>query len=104
LSAGPTIVGSGDPYYSEVRARIQSHIKYPVSFARKRLQGRVQVALTLLRNGTVEQLEITQPSGSKDLDQLALDSIREAAPFPVFQSTSDAAARKLELPIDFRLP
>lgn len=100
-SAGPVTIGSADPYYSEVRARIQSHVTYTPSLARRRLQGQVQVALTLLSNGGIASLDIEKSSGSSDLDRLALESVRASAPFPTFQSQS--SARKLELPIDFRL-
>jgi protein TonB len=100
-SAGPVTIGAGDPYYSEVRARIQSHATYTPALARRRLQGQVQVTLTLLSNGGIASLDITQSSGSSDLDRRALESVQAAAPFPTFQS--QAGARKLELPIDFRL-
>lgn len=100
-SSGATTIGSADPYYSEVRARIQSHVTYTPALARRRLQGQVQIALTLLSNGSISTVDIAHSSGSTDLDHLALESVRAAAPFPTFQATS--SARKLELPIDFRL-
>lgn len=100
-SSGAVAIGSADPYYSEVRTRIQSHVTYSPALARRRLQGQVQVALTLLSNGSISTLDIAHSSGSTDLDHLALESVRAAAPFPTFQATS--SARKLELPIDFRL-
>ncbi len=100
--AGAIAINSADPYYSEVRARIQSHIHYPPAIARKRIQGQVQVALTLLANGSIQSVEISRSSGSSDLDQLALRSVQAAAPFPAFQ-TDASSVRKLELPIDFRL-
>jgi TonB family protein len=99
--AGPIAITSSDPYYSEIRARIESHVHYPSAFARRRIQGQVQVTLTLLSNGNISSLNVAHSSGTSELDQLALDSVRAAAPFPTFQPTSPA--RKLELPITFRL-
>ncbi|MFL5814185.1 MAG: energy transducer TonB [Bdellovibrionia bacterium] len=100
-NSGPVAINSSDPYYSEIRARIESHIHYPPAFARRRLQGQVQVTLTLLSNGSISSLDVAHSSGTSELDQLALDSVRAASPFPTFESTSPA--RKLELPITFRL-
>jgi TonB family protein len=94
-------VGSGDPYYSEVRARIQSHIQYTPALARRRLQGEVQVSLTLLPNGSMSALNILHSSGSEELDHLALESVKAALPFPSFPES--APARAMNLPIAFRL-
>jgi TonB family protein len=94
-------VGQGDPYFSQVRSRIQSQIHYTPAMARRRLQGQVQIALTLLADGSIASLNIQKSSGSPELDQRALNSVRAATPFPSFSSA--APARKLELPIDFRL-
>jgi protein TonB len=99
--SGPITVGTGDPYYSEVRARIQSHVQYTPSLARRRIQGEVQVSLTLLPNGSVSSLNILRSSGSEELDHLALESVKAALPFPTFPASSPA--RAIYLPIAFRL-
>jgi protein TonB len=101
ISGGAVIVGQGDPYFSQVRSRIQSQIHYTPAMTRRRLQGQVQIALTLLADGSIASLNIQKSSGSPELDQQALNSVRAATPFPSFSSA--APARKLELPIDFRL-
>jgi TonB family protein len=99
--AGSESIGTTDPYYSAVRSKIQSQVHYTPAMARRRLQGQVQVALTLQANGSISSLYVSHSSGTNELDQLALNSVRAAAPFPTFQSTNPT--RKLELPIDFRL-
>jgi protein TonB len=98
---GAVAIAQGDPYFSQVRSKIQSQIHYTPVMARWRLQGQVQIALTLLSDGSIASLNIQKSSGSAELDQQALNSVRAAIPFPSFSST--APARKLELPIDFRL-
>jgi TonB family protein len=100
-ASGPLTIGTADPYYSQVRSQVQSHVRYTPALARRRLQGQVQVALALSANGSVSSLNVLKSSGSTELDQLALESVQKAAPFPIFQSANPT--RKLELPIDFRL-
>lgn len=65
-----------------VRKRIESKKRYPRSAREMGLEGRSGVKLTILKDGSLENVEITESSGNELLDNAALESIRRAAPFP----------------------
>jgi TonB family protein len=96
-NAGTGLIDSGDPYYARVRARIEEHLHYPASFSRRRISGKLVVALTLSPTGSLESLNVAETSGNPELDQWVLDSVRNAAPFDAFQGHD----RSLQLPIAF---
>ena len=50
--------------------------------ARAPSRGRAVVAFAISEAGTLASVKVLQSSGSPDLDQVALDHIRRAAPFP----------------------
>jgi len=49
-----------------------------------RLHARAVVRFTLLRNGTIQNLKLMQPSGSYTLDTSAQRAVLDAAPLPAF--------------------
>lgn len=81
-----------------IREKIDSAIQYPASLRRRRIQGRVQVLLTLDEDGKVKSTELTHSSGHPELDDLALQAIRDAAPFE-----KQMGRLELNLPIEFKL-
>jgi TonB family protein len=94
-NAGTGLLAAGDPYYARVRARIEEHLRYPASFSRRRISGKLVLAITLSPAGALESLSLSESSGNPELDQWVLDSVRQAAPFEIFQGQS----RSLHLPI-----
>ena len=88
-------------YQLLVRTKIQNELHYPISLRRRHITGLVNLKISLNQNGTLAGLELTQSSGTPELDQLALESVRSAAPFPpTALSTSNLI---LDLPIDFKI-
>lgn len=65
-----------------VRKRIESKKRYPRSAREMGLEGRTGVKLTILKDGSLETMEITESAGNELLDSAALESVRSAAPFP----------------------
>ena len=97
-SGGTLSIGPSDPYYAHVRERVESHLRYPASFARRRIGGKLVLELTLDPRGAIAALSLAESSGNSELDQWALDSVKNSAPFEAFQGT---APRVLKLPISF---
>ncbi len=69
-------------FFDAVRGRIESKKKYPISARGAGIKGRSGVRITILKNGQLESVEIVDSSGHEILDNAALQSVRNAAPFP----------------------
>ncbi|MFC1719040.1 energy transducer TonB [Candidatus Poribacteria bacterium] len=65
-----------------VRSKIETEKKYPVSARSAGIEGRSGVRMTILSNGQLERAEVVDPSGYEILDNAALQSVRDASPFP----------------------
>ena len=65
-----------------VRKKIESKKKYPMSAKNAGIEGRSEVKLTILKDGQLEKVEVIDSSGSEILDNAALESVRNAVPFP----------------------
>lgn len=65
-----------------VRKKIESKKKYPMAAQSAGIEGRAEVRLTILKDGTLEKAEVAKTSGYEILDDAALQSVLDAAPFP----------------------
>jgi len=63
-------------YKGKVRSRIRRAIRKP-----RGLEGSVVVTFSVSGNGGLTSARVSQGSGVPDIDQLALDAVRRAAPF-----------------------
>ena len=91
-------------YALEVRTRIGASLRYPLALRRRGVQGRVGLRLVLDSRGQVQTQEISEASGSKELDDLALEAARNAQPYPT--PTTDLTKKGklvLNLPVEFKL-
>lgn len=70
--------------YYEERIEQVGNLNYPEEARRRNLTGKVQVAVTILADGSVKSVDISKSSGSHILDQAAVRSVRLAAPFSAF--------------------
>lgn len=57
---------------------------YPEEARRKRLYGELQLAVTVLPDGTIQSVEILHSSGHRVLDLAAVRTVRLASPFAPF--------------------
>lgn len=57
---------------------------YPAEARRQQLYGELQLAVTLLPDGHIADIEVLRSSGHALLDQSAQDTLRRAAPFAPF--------------------
>lgn len=97
IPAGNPETSADRDYYARLRSRIQSQVKYPSSLARRHIQGQVVLGLAVKNDGSLSELRLEHSSGHAELDRIALESVRSAAPFE-----TPPAALHLSVPIDFR--
>lgn len=69
-------------FFDAVRRKIEARKKYPASAWNAGIEGRAGVRMTILKNGQLGKVEIVDTSGREILDNAALQSVRDAAPFP----------------------
>lgn len=71
----------------DFRKRLFSHLesfrRYPDAAKAERLNGTVQLAFVMRRDGTVLDVWVSRSSGHAVLDNEAIETIRRARPFPV---------------------
>jgi TonB family protein len=93
-----------DLYAAQVRERVQEKLRYPLSLRRREVAGRVHLHLILNANGLAQALEISESSGSHELDELALEAARAGAPYPAAAAELVRTGNLiLDLPIEFKL-
>jgi TonB family protein len=78
----PDLSGILQSFFGSIRKKIESKKKYPELAKDAGIEGRSGVKMTILRNGQLEKAEIVDSSGSQVLDNAALQSVQNAAPFP----------------------
>ncbi len=86
-------------YLDDWRRRIEriGNIHYPEEAKRNRLYGELRLAVSIMPNGHVDDIEILQSSGTRVLDDSAMRIVRLAAPFQVFPSELKQEVDKLEI-------
>jgi TonB family protein len=81
----PTVIDPSDVlkrFLNTIRRKIESQKRYPISARNAGVEGRSGVRITIMKNGKLEKVEIMDSSGHETLDNAALQSVRDAAPFP----------------------
>ncbi|OIO71057.1 MAG: hypothetical protein AUJ57_07665 [Zetaproteobacteria bacterium CG1_02_53_45] len=68
---------------SLVRNHLESFKFYPASARKRGIEGHVDVAFILTRNGAADQITVLQGSGYAMLDRAAMQTVSRAQPFPV---------------------
>lgn len=86
-------------YLDDWRRRIEriGNIHYPEEAKRNHLYGDLRLAVTLLPNGYVDDIEILHSSGIRVLDDAAMRIVRLAEPFQAFPSELKKEVDKLEI-------
>jgi len=82
---------------------LSQYRSYPLAARRARLEGVVQLHVTLLPDGRLVDARVAQSSGHSVLDQAALDLLAHAAPLPAAFGGTRTERIELELPIVYRM-
>jgi len=76
---------------------------YPLAARRARIEGVVQLRVTLLPDGTLTDARIEHSSGHAILDRAALELLSRAARLPDDFGSARSAEIELQLPIVYRM-
>lgn len=95
----PTVIAPKD-YIREVWTQIQSSLRYPLALQRQGVKGHVVVNLMLSVKGQLLEVKIAQASGHAELDTLAVQAVKNAAPFHALGGTQNI---RFTLPFEFRV-
>ena len=72
-------------------ARVEriGNLNYPDEARRRNLQGQLVLTVAVRRDGSVESIDVVQPSGHPILDEAAVRTVRLAEPFGPLPETKD---------------
>jgi protein TonB len=73
---------SAREYLEMLNLRIHSAKKYPESARSRHLEGRVKLEFILKTDGTLADIKIVKSSRHKNLDDAAIEAVKNASPFP----------------------
>ncbi|MBN1492916.1 MAG: energy transducer TonB [Candidatus Omnitrophica bacterium] len=90
-------------YYDLIRERLKQNTLYPVKAKLEGKEGLAYLSFVLRRDGVVSEIAVLNSSGEPMLDQAAMNSIRNASPFPPFPKNLIEQEIKLNVPISFEL-
>jgi len=90
-------------YQDMVKQRIEEVRRYPSWAKRRGIEGEVCIKFAILSKGLTQDIRIIHSSGSKVLDEEAVDTIRRASPFPPVPEEIDSSLIWMEVSIVFTL-
>lgn len=68
-------------YFINMRKAFELVWTYPAEAARRGMQGVVRVQFTIMKDGSVEQIQVVQSSGHKILDDAVVEALRLSSPY-----------------------
>ncbi len=90
-------------YQDMVKQRIEEVRKYPSWAKRQGIEGIVHLSFTVLSNGLSRDINIVRSSGSKVLDEEAVETVKRANPFPSTPKEISTSFIQMEVSIVFTL-
>lgn len=90
-------------YQDMVKQRIEEVRKYPSWAKRQEIEGEVYINFIVLSNGLSRDIKIIRSSGSKILDEEAVETVKRASPFPSIPKEISNSWVQMEVFIVFRL-
>lgn len=101
LPPGPSETSPGrDSWEGRVMARLERFRRYPHAARARRIEGIVQMRVSVARDGRLLSLSVERSSGQPSLDQAALDTFRRAEPLPPVPDERPAPV-ELSFPVEF---
>ncbi len=73
-------------YVEDWRIKVErvGNLNYPEEARRRKIYGSLALTVSIRSDGEVENIEVSRPSGHKELDQAAIRIVRLAAPYAPF--------------------
>jgi periplasmic protein TonB len=82
MSGRPGSQGGGSAYATFIQrlyTQLERNKYYPMMARRMRIEGQVQVAFTVMRDGQIQDIRLVQASGSDVLNRAAIQSVEKAS-------------------------
>ena len=76
---------------------------YPETLRQQRIEGRVAVRMLVLEDGSVGDANVVSSSGYGEMDEAALDAVRQWQFVPARQEGGGAVRCRTTLSVSFRL-
>lgn len=92
-----------EDYYEMVRLRIDREKKYPKEADGSYREGRVTLSFVIKLDGSITNLKIVKPSPYKELNEAALQAVRNSVPFSSPPSSLFKDSFIIELNVTFDL-
>jgi len=83
---------------ARIRDKILKNFSYPLIARKLRKSGKVMVAFTVCKDGSVEEISVVESSGFSVLDKNAVDTIKKSCPLP-----TPPVKTSIIMPIVYRL-
>jgi protein TonB len=91
-------------YFKTIKEIIERNKEYPQIAKSRGLEGTVQMAFILHKNGSVGEIMVKRSSGEKALDDGAILSIKKSSPFPpVPELLKNKAPLKMDVTIVYKM-
>jgi TonB family protein len=90
-------------YFAGIKEKIEWAWVYPQQAQRSGRQGVLTMTFTILRNGRLKEARLVKSSGSRILDQAALEAVRDGADYPPMPATWDDEELTILANFEYRL-
>lgn len=101
--ARPAASEAVDDYFAAIRAKIEREKRYPRWAKRAGIEGRVTLAFRLTAGGELAEARVADSSGSRHLDEAALEALQRGAPYPEFPGDPSTLPGEIEVLVVFDL-
>lgn len=85
-----------------VHKQLNNYFEYPLIAQRHNWQGKVIIGFKITREGSIENIQISQSSGFNILDQAAIDSLKKIGQLPQLTSWLNTGM-EIQLPVIYQL-
>ncbi len=92
-----------EDYVRQIQRQISQSIIYPREAQEQGLEGTVRLGMLILRDGTLAYASVQQSSGSAIIDDYALNTAKNTAPYAGFPPTSKLEEINVVVPIVYSL-
>ncbi len=92
-----------EAYVRMVQQIILKNVAYPMEAQRANISGEVVLSLHLLSTGQLVNVDVSESSGHKLLDNVAVYTVKRLAPYPAFPGGLTLKEIWVEIPITYQL-
>jgi protein TonB len=90
-------------YAKIIQQKLMEHWEYPPLARDNLIEGQSLILFSLLSDGSLTGISITQSSGYEILDKEVIDAVTGAAPFPPFPESIPANKLNINASFEYRL-